>query len=149
MGDLKRLEATANILQDHIESCVENDSGEDIGNAVQGLTVVEKQITERERLRVEEKKAEMEFEQSRIKAELEAKKLEIERIKAENEAPEEKTFFGKLLDFGKSWGGVIAGGLALTGVIVHEVVNRKNLSDVTEFEETGTYKTTAFRKYVK
>ena len=120
MEDIRRLEDVADRLHGQI---VANEGDElydeefDVGEGIDKLVSIEKQITERKKLEAEEPKAESKWD--------------------------------KFINFGKSWGTVIAGGLTLGGIIVHEIINRKNLSDVTEFEETGTFRSTGFRKWIK
>ncbi|MBO7735592.1 MAG: hypothetical protein J6S67_23705 [Methanobrevibacter sp.] len=74
-------------------------------------------------------------------------RIEKEKIRAAE--PKPKTRLEKICDFGKSWGAPIAAGLSLIGIGVHEFMNRKNLSDVTKFEETGSFRSTGFRKWIK
>ena len=74
-------------------------------------------------------------------------RIEKEKILAAE--PKPKTRLEKICDFGKSWGAPIAAVLSLGGIAVHEIINRKNLSDVTQFEETGSFRSTGFRKWIK
>lgn len=127
MADVKRLNDVADLVHEKLTAKEGDDNYDpefDYDAGIEKLTMIEKTITDRE-------------------------KLEVEKRKIEVEQPKEKTRFEKIVDFGKSWGPVIVGGLTFGGVILHEVFNRKNLGDVTEFEETGNFRSTGFRKWIK
>ena len=116
-----RLENVADLIHEDI---MDSESDNDTGIMIDKLTAVESCITAQ-------------------------KKLEVERLRIEAEKPPEKTGWDKFIDFGKAWGGVIAGTVTVAGVVIHEIINRKNLADVTEFEENGSFRSTGFRKWIK
>lgn len=167
--DENRLEKTAKVMQKLIDDEMADPikDGSNIANASEHLALMEKTITEREklavekerieadrceaelRLQVEREKIEAEKKAAELKAKTEREKLALERKRLEIETPKPPTLFQKILDFGKSWGGPIAAGLTLTGVIIHERTNRKNLKDGFTYEETGSVKSTSFKKWIK
>ena len=124
----ERLEDVADLIHEDI---MDLDSKNDKEIMITKFTEVEDAISTREKL------------------EIDRKKLEIEKLKIEAEKPPEKTGWDKVIEFGKSWGSTIAAVVTVGGIVVHEIFNRKNLGDVTEFEETGSFRSTGFRKWIK
>ena len=144
--DISRLEDVANILhEDIIDLDSENDKGHEIKMLIQAESLIDKRrALELDRLKLEEEKKVNES-----KAKADARKLEIEAKRVEYEKPAEKTKFEKFCDGCKAVGPIVVAVVTTGGVVFHEIWNRRNLSDVTKFEETGSFRSTGFRKWIK
>lgn len=143
---ISRLEDTADLLH---EDLMDLDSENNKQQVIKDLIQIENLIQKNRELEFDKQKLEEEKKVNENKAKADARKLDIEAKKVEYEKPPEKTKWDRFVEFGKSYGGLIAAVVTAGGVVIHEVMNRKNLSDVTKFEETGTFRSTGFRKWIK
>lgn len=141
-----RLEDVADLLHEDI---LDIDSDNDKNQVINKLIQVEGLIEKKQSLELERLKLEEEKKVNENKANADARKLDIEAKRIEYEKPPEKTKWDKFIEVGKAYGPLAAAFITAGGVIIHEVFNRKNLGDVTLFEETGTYRSTGFRKWIK